>query len=122
MALKSAFGAHYNDTHGPIQRGRRRSGHPGKSQVDIGFHKKSGTDPLEKPLAPIASRGRSAWPSVKNVDEKKLKANRSQDSPSHTHTHTHIPRRYFLDLHMTIHELYLLIICFITMQVDLSLG
>ena len=29
---------------------------PGKSQVVIGFHRNSGTDPIEKQSCPIASR------------------------------------------------------------------
>ena len=32
------------------------SGFPGKSHVAIGFHRNSGTDPIEKQSCPIASQ------------------------------------------------------------------
>ena len=53
---------------------------PGKSQMAEGFLRNFGMDPLENqsdPLGPIASRGRSIWPSVKYFDD--LTKKRSQD-------------------------------------------
>ena len=56
--------------------GEKGSGPPGKSQVAIGFHRNTSTDPPPPPpreaIGPNASRGRSKVPSVKYVDDRNI--------------------------------------------------
>ena len=53
--------------------GDKGSGPPGKSQVAIGFHRNTGTDPPREAIGPNASRGRSKRPSVRYVDDRDMR-------------------------------------------------
>ena len=52
--------------------GSREGPGTGGQEVAIGFFTNAGTDPLEKQLGPMASRGRSVRPSVKTVMTKNV--------------------------------------------------